>query len=357
MATLESNYRAGYTLVRGVALAALLTVLTGCQSARGASEPFAGFTSFRQFDNIYEPSGVQQLPDGRVIVVEDEKLESISAITLDEDGYVQTTALHRGAVLDWIIGKPILGMLDDLEGVDVDAQGYVYAITSHSRLFNGRIVSAREKLVSFRVADDRIVEPRVIANLKERIIDKHAAFKQAASMFAVKEKSVFNIEGLSFDARKEKLLIGMRSPLIEDKALIVTLENPSIAFDRGEDPLISDQLIYLDLEKGGIRALAYDPHLKGYLIVSRCEKKLKNSFKLWLWNGTVEHAPRRVRIDGIENLQRVEGIAPLRLNGQKRLLIVSDDGSTSMRRGGHYLLLSYDRLVIDTISANQTGSE
>ena len=357
MTTAGSKSHAGHTLAGGVVMVALLAVLVAWQSAWGGLEPFAGFTAYRQFDSIYEPSGVQQLPDGRVIVVEDEMFESISAITLQQDGDLEAKVLRRGAVLDWIIGKPVLGKLEDLEGVDVDAHGNVYAITSHSRLLNGRIVRAREKLVRFRVAEDRIVEPWVIADLKGRIIAKHAALKEAASVLAVGDKGGFNIEGLSFDARNEKLLIGMRSPLVKDKALIVTLENPSNAFELGEAPHISDQLIYLDLDKGGIRALAYDPRLKGYLIVSRHAEKPKNSFKLWLWDGAVEHPPRRVRIDGIDDLGRTEGIAPLRLNGQERLLLVSDDGSTAMRRGGHYLLLSYEQLVIDGSGAGQSGSD
>ena len=100
MTSVGSGPRAGYTLAGGLALVALLAVQAAWQSTCGASEPFAGFTAFRQFDSIYEPSGVQQLPDGRVVVVEDEKLKSISAITLDEDGDVEATVLRRGAVLD-----------------------------------------------------------------------------------------------------------------------------------------------------------------------------------------------------------------------------------------------------------------
>ena len=149
MTSVGSRPRAGYTLAGCVVLVALLAAQAAWPGTCGASEPFAGFRAYRQFDSIYEPSGVQQLPDGRVIVVEDEKLKSISAITLDEDGGVEATVLRRGAVLDWIIGKPVLGRLQDLEGVDIDARGHVYAITSHSRLPTGRIERAREKLVRF----------------------------------------------------------------------------------------------------------------------------------------------------------------------------------------------------------------
>ena len=49
--------------------------------------------TFRPLTGIYEPSAIQQLPDGRFLVVEDEKDHPLSLVTIGADGTVKTAAL------------------------------------------------------------------------------------------------------------------------------------------------------------------------------------------------------------------------------------------------------------------------
>lgn len=330
-----------------IMLLALLLSNCGPESDLDGSEDLPGFQKFRRFETIYEPSSVQQLPDGRLLIVEDEEIQSLSVVTLDTQGNAAARRLRYGGVLDWMVGKPVLGKLEDLEGADVDSRGNVYAITSHSPTRSGRIKGSRGKLIRFRVKNDRVVEPMVVRGLKERIVEKHPFLAEIEGVFEPKKKKGFNIEGLSFDQTKTKLLIGLRSPLVGGKAVIAVMENPSGAFERNEDPVISDEAIYLDLDRGGIRAMAFVPKLDGYLIISRREEKSNDAFKLWYWDGAINHAPRRVRVADLKNLRKAEGISPVRIDGQERLMIVSDDGSMFKKKGGHYLLLAYEQLEID----------
>jgi len=69
-------------------------------------------------------------------------------------------------------------------------------------------------------------------------------------------------------------------------------------------PLVAPKSWYLDLDNGRIRALAYDPELEGYLIVSRREDKKGKPFKLWFWSGDPAVAPQRVSIASVENINR-----------------------------------------------------
>ena len=48
--------------------------------------------AFRPLTGIYEPSAVQQLPDGRFLVVEDEKEHPLSLVTIDADGWTTLKA-------------------------------------------------------------------------------------------------------------------------------------------------------------------------------------------------------------------------------------------------------------------------
>lgn len=311
----------------------------GCHGTEG----IASFEKFRKFEQIYEPSGVQQLPDGRFVVVEDEAVHPLDVFSLQSDGQLIEHPLYRSSLFSWSSSNRVLNTLDDLEAVAVDDLGLVYAITSHSRKENGKRDDRREQLVRFGLEGEQVVDFKVMRGLRKKISRQHESLKDATKIRDVKDGGGFNIEGLSFDAEKQKLLIGLRSPLAGSNAIIVVIENPHAVFDRGEKARISDQLIELDLAGGGIRAMSYDPHLDGFLIISR---KPNKSFKLWLWSGDADESPKRLRTPGIKNLRRSEGITPVVLDGRPAgILIVSDDGMGLKRKPGHYLFLRYEQLV------------
>ena len=46
--------------------------------------------TFRPLAGLHEPSGIQQLPDGRFLVVEDEKAHPFSLLTIHADGSVDS---------------------------------------------------------------------------------------------------------------------------------------------------------------------------------------------------------------------------------------------------------------------------
>ena len=52
--------------------------------------------AFQPLTGIFEPSAIQQLPDGRFLVVEDEKSHPLSLVTIGADGSVDSTALTAG---------------------------------------------------------------------------------------------------------------------------------------------------------------------------------------------------------------------------------------------------------------------
>jgi hypothetical protein len=332
----------------GVLIGAAALLVPGANFGGSAAEALPAFKERRQFDGVYEPSGLTQLPDGRVLVVEDEKAHPISILTLDDSLTMSAEPLPTTSLFAIVTGRPSLGEMEDLEAVDTDDNGFVYAITSHSRKASGKRNDAREKLVRFRVDGDELAEPDVLTDLRKAMGKVDKELKDAAKISDVKDDNGFNIEGLSFSKTKEELLIGLRSPVIDGQGVIVVMRNPVAAFEKGETPVFADDPIYLDLDQGGIRSIAYDPKLGGYLIVSRREKKGED-VKVWLWDGLPGHRPRRIRIDDTYDLSNAEGITPLRQKGSEWILIVFDTGGWSKRKDGYYLLLAYDQLEVDPI--------
>ena len=299
-------------------------------------------SGFQPLTGIYEPSAVQQLPDGRFLVVEDEKEHPLSLVTLDADGTVKTEALTAGLFQMF----NTFWKLDDLEGLAADRAGFIYAITSHSRDDDGDEKKSREKLVRFRVEGDRVVHPKVVDGLKAALTARHAVLAAAAQVRDVKTSGGLNIEGLEVSPDQQQLLIGLRSPLRNGRALIARVENLAALFESDEAPEVAPQLDELDLGGHGIRGLSFVAALDAYLIIGGPASRADADFDLWCWNGQSGSSARRVSIPCVSGLAKAEGLCPARIGGMERIIIVSDDGNRAARRAAGYLLLDPDQLKI-----------
>jgi hypothetical protein len=295
---------------------------------------------FQPLTGIYEPSAIQQLPDGRFLVVEDEKRHPFSLVVIGADGRVDVSELTAG--LFQIFSD--FWKLDDLEGLALDHAGFVYAITSHSRDDGGDEKKSRERLVRFRVEGNRVAEPKVVDGLKHALTAMHPELASAAKIRDVKGGGGLNIEGLEISPDQQRLLIGFRSPLHEGRAIIASVENPSGIFQADEVPRVAADLDELDLGGHGIRGLSYVPPIGEYLVISGPVSREPGQFALWLWNGQHGCAARRVTVPGLQGLERAEGVSPAVIDGVVRVIIVSDDGNRNAERSASYLLLDLDQL-------------
>ena len=293
--------------------------------------------TFKPLTGSYEPSGIQQLPDGRFLVVEDEKQHALSLLVIHASGSVSRTPL---------LVEDAGWKLDDLEGVALDQLGFIYALTSHSRDDDGDEKKSRDKLVRFRVEGDRVLAPKVVSGLKRALTEKHPVLAVAARIQDVKTGGGLNIEALEISPDQQRLLIGFRSPLQGHRALVASVENPSGIFDADEAPRISASLTALDLGGNGIRGMSFIPSLGGYLIISGPSTREPQHFELWFWSGQADASARRVTVAGIPGFERAEGVSPAVIDGAQRIIIVSDDGSREEGRFARYLLLDPEQLQI-----------
>jgi hypothetical protein len=180
---------------------------------------------------------------------------------------------------------------------------------------------------------DHLKKSGILERVLDKSIDKNINFDE------------INIEAFNFDKEQGKLLIGFREPLIDGKSMLVTLENPVGIFERNEEAKFSSEVILLDLDGGGIRSLDYDTHLKGYLMSNEVKgKNGKLKSQLWFWKGNPDQMPERIDLPEMISLKNVESIAPVTVNGEQRLLLLSDDGKFKKKKGAHYMLLEYDEL-------------
>ncbi|OGU21038.1 MAG: hypothetical protein A2580_12875 [Hydrogenophilales bacterium RIFOXYD1_FULL_62_11] len=295
---------------------------------------------FQPLTGLYEPSSIQQLADGRFLVVEDEKSHPFSLVTISTAGDVSSTPLLPPA------GDDAGWKLDDLEALALDRAGYVYALTSHSRDTEGDEKKSRDKLVRFRVEGGRMVEPMLVRGLKPALVRTHPVLAAAADIADVKSSGGFNIEAMEISADGQQLLVGFRSPLLEQRAIIACVENPAAIFERCEPPRVLRTLITLDLGGDGIRGLAYLPTLDGYLVISGPVASQQVHFQLWFWSGLPDAPARRVSVAGLPGFEHAEGVSPAVIDDRQRIIIVSDDGSRKDGRDAHFVLLDAGQLLI-----------
>ncbi len=297
---------------------------------------------FRELTGIHEPSAIQQLEDGRFLVVEDEKQYPFSLVTLGTDGRVGSKPLSMDALAE----DDGFAKLDDLEGIALDRAGFIYAVTSHSRDGDGDEKKSRDKLVRFRIEDDHVVAPRVVKGIKPALTAAHPVLAAAAAIRDVKSDAGLNIEALDMSPDQQRLLIGFRSPLLDNRAIIASIDNPSAMFELGEPPRVAPTLTTLDLGGDGIRGMSHIPALHGWLLISGPVARQQVQFRLWFWSGQSDRPARPVTVAGLPGFEHAEGVSPALIDGRQQIIFVSDDGSRKQGLCAHYLLLDPAQLQI-----------
>ncbi len=299
-------------------------------------------TAFKPLTGIFEPSAIQQLLDGRFLVVEDEESHPLSLLTISAAGRVASTALTPG----WLQMFSDFWKLDDLEGLALDSAGQIYAITSHSLDDAGEDKKSREKLVRFRIDGDKVHRSTVVDGFKRALTSAHPVLAAAATVADVKQDGGLNIEGLAISPDAQRLLVGFRSPLQEGRAIIASVENVSAVFDDDAKPKVSPRLDLLDLDGNGIRGMSWVDSLSGYLVIGGPASRAESPFSLWFWGGHHGTPARRVTVPGLTDFGHAEGVCPAVIDGVERVVIVSDDGNRKQRKPAHFLLLDPGQLQI-----------
>jgi hypothetical protein len=137
------------------------------------------------------------------------------------------------------------------------------------------------------------------------------------------EKGGLNIEGLA-RTREGTLLIGLRSPLSQNKAVLIPLLNGNELVMGTEMEAKLGDPIFLDLGSRGIRDIAFWQAMNVYVIVAGSATDAED-FALFTW--TVDGTPEELK-DSAGKSIALRGLHPeaLVLHESGELLVLSDDG-------------------------------
>jgi hypothetical protein len=121
-----------------------------------------------------------------------------------------------------------------------------------------------------------------------------------------------NVEGIAWDPQSKRLLLGLRSPVVDGQALLVPLKlrDPKAAFSFDNLEVEGRRAIRLSLGGAGIRSIEYDDSRKAFFMITGAgPNSEKMDFKLWEWSGNgaaMARCPRCVswkRLTAVSNLK------------------------------------------------------
>jgi hypothetical protein len=302
-------------------------VVGGCEPANAGADTAA----IRTHD---EPPGERTFAaacDGSAGVAVD---SARVLIANDEDNLLRVYDLARGGAptarfdLSPLLALPQAGKEVDLEGAAAIGDT-VYWITSHAPNPEGKARPNRYRLFATRL--DRGAAQPVAALvgapygglLDAMAADPALAPLVAGRMRAPEQPGAVNIEGLSATP-DGRLLIGFRNPIVEGRAPVVTLQNPSAVLDGSAAPRFAAPL-YLDLGGRGVRSLEWSPGDSAYHVVAGPSGS-GGEFALYRWRGG-ESRPEPVATPTAFAALGPEGLAVTR-GGDA--LVLSDDGDRSV---------------------------
>lgn len=258
----------------------------------------------------FEASGVVQVPgtDG-FLFVDDNDANDVIWMRLNAAGE------QVGAAKSIALGASVL----DPEGITSDGSSF-YIVSSQSRAKGGSQNALAR--FGFDAATGQVTKAETIGNLREFLIENVPELKGKQKG----QGGSFNIEGLAWDAKNKRLILGLRSPLINGQAVAIALKlnNPQGQFAIGNLALAEPRLTLLPLGGMGIRSIEYDDHLKSFLIIAGATDQAdKTDFKLWEWNGATDNPLVHEKTSFDRNLQP-EAVAPAKIAGSDFILVLCD---------------------------------
>jgi hypothetical protein len=222
----------------------------------------------------------------------------------------------------------------DLEAV-TELNGVIYWITSHGRDNDAEIKPKRHQLFATKlIGEDNVLEQVGQSYTRLLYWDLLTESKlkglraNDVETIAPKEGGI-NIEGLT-TTPEGNLLIGFRSPLAGNKALLVPLKNPLELVTQTETKAQFGQPILLDLNGLGVRSIEYWSVIKTYIIIAG-EVGSGDRFALYLWSGNPNENPELIDLTFPVDFRPESVLFYPHLSD--RFQILSDDGTIQRVNG------------------------
>ncbi len=323
--------------VLGAVVTGVVTILVAKYAFQqpAVNSPGSGGTTVSRSAKIVRSNTWETLPGGRIESSGVEQVPGTDFVLMVDDG-------QPGAVLVMQIGptgEPVgppkavpLGVtIQDPEGITSDGS-FFYVVGSQSDPAWG----ANNAIARFSFDPQTQTlrgQAEIIQDFRSFLLNNVPELKGVGDAPGI--QGGLNIEGLGWDKLNDRLVLGLRSPIVGAQAVVVPLRlrDQRGAFNTGNLQFENPRVVFLPLGGQGIRDITYDAHLKAFLIISGSpENAEKSDFKLWEWNGEALSA-KAIEEMILDPKVKPEGLTHAVINGRPFLFLVGDASS--------YLKLDY----------------
>lgn len=268
--------------------------------------------------------------------------DASAATALDADHFVvgddEHNILHiyRQGQAQPVGRADLSAFLATVNGEEADIEGAaavgtrIYWITSHARDAKGRVRPDRHRFFATDVipGNPPTLKPagQAYARLLDDLLaaDTLAPYRLArAAQRTAEAEGGLNIEGLAATP-EGTLLIGLRNPLHQGRALLIPLLNPGELIDGGRARFGAP--VEINLDQRGIRSIE---RVGASYVIAAGPTADAGSFALFRWSGRAGEAA--AMITGID-LRDLRPEALFAIPGGKSVQVLSDDGG--IRVGG-----------------------
>jgi hypothetical protein len=217
----------------------------------------------------------------------------------------------------------------DIEGAAAIGQR-VYWITSHARDSKGKSRPGRRRFFATEMGGDdpKLLTPvgKPYVNLQHDMLEAPQLARyhlSDAERLPPEAPGGFNIEGLAATPAGG-LLIGLRNPLFEGRALVIPFDNPADVV--GGDRAQFGTAYEFDLGGRGVRSI--ERVGSSYLIVAGPIAD-EGTFALYRWSGARDNAPKALNVD----LGTLRPEALIAVPDTAQVQLFSDDGGVETADG------------------------
>jgi hypothetical protein len=297
----------------------------GSGTTGGTSSQSARFINSDSWSSLpggkFESSGVVQVPGtDLVLMVDDGRSGEVLVMKIDQAG--NPVGTPRPIALGATIKNP--------EGIATDGASFYIVGSQSDPAWGAQNAIAR---FSFDAQTQTVTRTEVITDFRSFLLGKVPELKGVGEMPGA--QGGLNIEGLAWDKLHDRLMLGLRSPIVAAQAVVVSLRlrDPRAEFTADNLQIENPGVVFLSLGGQGIRDITYDSHLKSFLLISGAPENVeKSDFRLWEWDG--EALPAKAHEQMVLDAKvKPEGITHATINGRFFLFLVGDASS--------YLKLDY----------------
>ncbi len=276
-------------------------------------------------DNVpFNASGVAHVAPGRFVFIDNHDSSAFFELALDAGG----------AEVERIRRRPLLGVaseqLGDPEGLSrIDVNGEILLIAASSLCVSSTSGRRRlnDGLVRVRYAPHGELHAETMEGFRAWLLQHEPSL--AACGDREPDAGGLNIEGLAWDPQARMLLFGLRGPSVPGQIAVIRVPVDAGGAAWTTASLKAPSIMRVRIPKSvalqGIRDISYDEQTGDFLILlGRSTSTGDEPFRLCTWNGgSAEVTLLDVRF---HRSMKPEGITTFSSGGQKRILIVDDNG-------------------------------